>query len=135
MPILRSKDEVCNWLFQQRDYKQIALWIKRGQLHFECGNDRWNPAYYCETAWEKKSWPLVFGLAYEMRKADNFKLYYDANQDFHHIEFDLDNERYDVRWYKIYSVTRITDGATWSFNSNEKNVIDFFKRGEHRKKN
>jgi hypothetical protein len=104
-PILRTVEQLCSYLHQQppfcSSYALIADWLKRGQVKVSCGFDEWRFDWYTVNAWENKSWPFFFEFILKMPKADDFLLYYDARNDYHHIEFNLEGKRYKVRWYKV----------------------------------
>lgn len=131
-PLLRTKDDVCEYL---KDYAglnfRMSSYFRRGLIKFETGNDVWPESWYSKNAWENRSWPLVFELIEAMYGVNNFKLYYDRANDFHHIEFDLLGERYDVQWYKVYSVTRMRDGAKTTLYYHVHNVTEFFTSGNY----
>ena len=133
MKPLRNIVDICEYLRSQEypSYQLLAFRLEQGDIKITFGNDTWNPNWYSETAWEKRSFPLVFSLMDQLGTSNNFHLYYDSNKDFHHIEFDFDGDRYDVRWYKVYGITRLSDKKDTTLN-NEYGVVDFFRRGHHR---
>lgn len=62
-------------------------------------------------------------------KAENFYLYYDKGTDFHRLEFDLNGAHYNIRFYKVYAVTKngIDDFDYCKlFNHHRSVVEDFF---------
>lgn len=130
---LRTTEEICDYLYREPShvYHLLADWIRRGQVRIECGHDQWRPDWYSEFAWENRSWGLLFELALKVRGSNDFKLYYDPKQDFHHIDFTLDGVRYSVRWYKVYAIDR-EDGKTVTLYYNESGVEDFFVRGRYK---
>ena len=68
--------------------------------------------------------------------ATNFKLWYDRDHDFHHLAFDLDGSHYDIRYYKIFGVTK--DRCTGFMSEkhfgryDDHEIVWFFARGAHR---
>jgi hypothetical protein len=131
---LRTREDVSAHLNAEPYYVHngLAARFNSGDIRVECGNDVWPEDWYSDLAWERMSWPLVFGLMESLPGANDFRLHYRRDHDFHHVEFTLDGERYDVQWYKIYTVTRLRDGQKMTFCRLYDRVVDFFRRGEHR---
>lgn len=67
--------------------------------------------------------------------ATNFRIWYDQQHDFHHLEFDLEGDHYDIRYYKVFAITKNKNTeflAEKLFNYVTSRVSDFFHRGKHR---
>ena len=87
-------------------------------------------------------WNTLTGLAQDLTdvcpEITNLTLWYDKQQDFHHLSFNLDGDHYDIRYYKIFVVTK-NDWDTFLnrnlFGRSSFSLIDFFRNGKHREWN
>lgn len=66
--------------------------------------------------------------------ATGFRLWYDAEYDFHHLAFELEGDHYDVRFYKVFGLTKNLDydfvrGRTFPYAMS---LASFFHEGRHR---
>lgn len=132
---LRSILAIQEYLNSYRGYAELAEKFASGHFRVEFGADDWPERWYTALAWENRSWPLIFSLMEQIQGINDFKLYYDRNEDFHHIEFTLEGERYDVQWYKVYSVTRLRDKQKNTLYYHDFQVVDFFRNNRHKREN
>jgi len=104
-----------------------------GSLKITIAEPNWKPEWYSDP-YRNISMPLALQIAKECRSSNNFKVFYDPNEDFHHITFDYDGDAYDIQWYKVYSMRRLSDNKTVLFGriGNHYQVSDFLRSAGHK---
>lgn len=114
-------------------YLADPYYAKLRKFNFQIAAPNWKPEYYSDP-YGNISIQLMAQIAEHCDGSDNFKLYYDPREDFHHVEFDYNGDSYDIRWYKVYSMTRKSDGKSVLFGriGNGHQIVDFFKNKTQR---
>jgi hypothetical protein len=78
--------------------------------------------------------PLAELLLERVDGVYNMRLWYDPTENFIHAGFDLANMHYDVRYYKVFGITKNHMRHSLKlFSSYSHWVVDFFKTGDHLK--
>lgn len=82
------------------------------KLDITFGDDDWPEGWYSDPH-ISVNLPIVQNLTWSGAKnnrATKFHIWYDRFNDVHKIEFTLDGERYTIEWYKVFKLTRHSDG-------------------------
>lgn len=102
--------------------------LESGDLVINIANASWLPHEY-HNPYRNVSVPLAMELA-SIPAIKQIDIFYDPNEDYHHVKFTLDGHVFDIRWYKIYVVRR-DDGKETPFGRSS-GIVPWFKAGKHK---
>jgi hypothetical protein len=107
-----------------------TILAKRDDITF--GEKTW-PDHFYNDPWVNVSIPFVSDFVFYNPTATNFHISYDKLEDFQTIDFILDGEKYQVRWYKVFKLVRLSDNAYLMFGCHNHRISDFFAHKRHTK--
>lgn len=105
--------------------------LNSGELAISVAEPTWPEEWYLDP-YRRVSIPLALQLAREVLDVKQIHVWYDREQDFHHIDFDVDGESYSIQWYKVFTLKRNRDGAEVMFGRYSHRIPEFFARSKHK---
>lgn len=104
--------------------------LASGHLRVDIGPATWPDGWYIDPYW-RVSVPLVLDLAEALPAVETFAISYHRDSDFHRINFSCDGDDYVIEWYKVFRVTRKSDGKTALFGGDRHYVANWFRSGKY----
>lgn len=97
-----------------------------GELAITIDDPTWVAGAWADP-YRRVSVPLVERLALLQPTANQFRVFYNPVMDEQHIWFTLGGDSYDIRWYKVFVVTRNSDGKQHYCGAYVSRVDTFFR--------
>lgn len=127
-----SKETLLSFLatHSHAAYTTLGEAIRSGQLRLDIGphhGPHWNA-----DAWNRFYWPLLFQIATEVRRANDFYIWYSHYSDEHRIDFFLDGDEYSIHGYKTTWLTRRDGTERCDFGPRSHELAGWLARGKYR---
>lgn len=102
-----------------------------GDLTVTFGEKNWREGYYTDP-WVRVSIPVTCDIARHLPSVKSYHIHYDNQEDFQLIDFEFEGIKYQIRWYKVFAVKRLTDNKSILFGRASSEIGEFFARGKHK---
>lgn len=131
--VLRLVDGQLDWGVVREHENGTVCWQEvRKPPEIEFGSRK--GTHFSQGRWDK-----LIGLANELAEEgvaiQNVKIWYDKNEDYHRLAFDVDGDHYDIRYYKAFYIIKNDWPSIWdgkNFAQRDWDIVEFFKSGKHR---
>lgn len=108
------------------DYK-LQHRVDAGDLVIKIGKENWPEGYYHDPYFVV-SIPLALDIALAIPTIKEFSVYYARIYDFHHIQFTYGDDSYIIQWYKVFTITRKSDGKKAYLGGRPHKIADWLKK-------
>lgn len=112
--------------------REVGERFEKGETEIVFGEQNWPNGWYTDPYF-RVSVPFALDIAQHLKDVKKIRVYYWRDQDFHHIQFEYDGDTYVVQWYKIWTLTRKSDGKKINFGFEGRyEIASWLRTGKHK---